>query len=724
MRHPNAAWQRWRVIVTTLITFSTISESAKTTCDFESGFCGWKNLPRNDLNWRLMSGSTPSVGTGPTTDHTKGTSLGRYVYIETSGKSNAQAVLASSAVTNSNQATCKLSMAYHMYGSEIGKLEVIAHTTYRNSSVWSRFGSQSNLWLTTTVDFGSITGSFEIYVRASHSSGFKGDVALDDLLLTNCPPGFPLHPPTLFPPQPFPNTKCSFETNLCVWSNDVSNDVDWVMRQGRTPSSQTGPTDDHTYQNRSGKYIYFEVTSAGYSSHAALVSPKYLKSGSACRMQFAYHFYGINIGDMHVYFVTNKNRKIHNLLSTTGNQGNVWHMRSVFIGPQTDFKIYFNGTHYSGYQGDMALDDISFLGCDPNPQTGYPTTDAMTTSTPTAAKRFVSPCFPPASSIADGSVRLADGNTSNEGRVEIYHSRRWGTVCSDNWTSTNGRVICSGSIWMDDVRCSAGDLRLQHCSFRGWGSHNCDHSDDVGVICESPIDGDVRLVNGYTANAGRVEIYHNGEWGSVCADFWSMNEANVVCKQLGYSCATALSSHGQGCGKIWMSNINCHSGWYSRLDDCSFSGWGIRSCNHSRYASVICDTLVPTTDWWWWHTTSPPGKDDKSRRTATPIIVEVTVYVISAVLVFAIFLIVIIGVRRRQATTITTTTTSAQVSAGQPAQAQSVSFVPSAYLNVTYPSLQFNSNELGASPSYETVIGYRSDSQTVNFGEMNQHYVA
>ena len=115
--------------------------------------------------------------------------LGHYVYIETSGASNAQAVLASSAVTNSNQMTCKLSMAYHMYGSQIGTLEVIAHTTYGNSLLWRRFGNQGNFWLTTTVDFGSINGLFEIYMRASHSSGFRGDIALDDLSLTNCSPG-------------------------------------------------------------------------------------------------------------------------------------------------------------------------------------------------------------------------------------------------------------------------------------------------------------------------------------------------------------------------------------------------------------------------------------------------------------------------------------------------------------------------------------------------------
>ncbi|XP_062512911.1 MAM and LDL-receptor class A domain-containing protein 1-like isoform X2 [Corticium candelabrum] len=839
MRHQNAAWQRWCVIMTTLITFSTISESAKTTCDFESGFCGWKNLPHNDLDWRLMSGSTPSVGTGPTTDHTKGTSSGHYVYIETSKGSNAEAVLASSAVTNSNQMTCKLSMAYHMYGLHIGKLEVIAHSTYRNSSVWSRFGTQRNRWLTTTVDFGSITGSFEIYVRASHSSGYRGDIALDDLSLTNCPPGSPLSLP-----NSFPNTTCSFETNLCVWSNDVSNDVDWVMLQGSTSSPETGPTNDHTYRNGSGKYIYFEVTGAGFSSHAALVSPEYLKSGSACRMQFAYHFYGSSIGDMDVYFVANGDGKIHNLWSTRGNQGNVWRMRSVFIGPQTDFNIYFKGTHYSGYKGDMALDDISFFDCDPNftqrpctkneftclqsklcvktdsmcdlhndcydnsdetysscrsafqcdfehsvcgftndknndsfdwilargstfssqtrpgadhttgnrngryvyinasplratgdtailwsplfnPSTaancsvrffafmygqhvrslvvsqvigslwtqlgnitgeqgqdwkkfslnvplsggkkfqlsfegvhrnGYAgdiaiddltlstscpkpvwtmfinssiselSTEYPTTSTPTTAKRFVDPCYPPASSIADGSVRLADGDTPNEGRVEIYHNRQWGTVCDDDWTSTNGRVVCkqlgypnyrsrlynrpgSGSIWMDNVRCSASELTLQHCSFRGWGYHNCDHSDDVGVICETASDGDVRLVNGHNANAGNVEIYHNGEWGGVCADGWDLNDANVVCRQLGYLRAITRSYYWQGCGRLWISNINCQSRYYSRLDDCTFSGWGVRSCNYSGYAKVSCDSWSLTTS-----TTREDIRSDADRR--------------------------------------------------------------------------------------------------------------
>ena len=56
-------------------------------------------------------------------------------------------------------------------------------------------------------------------------------------------------------------------------------------------------------------------------------------------------------------------------------------------------------------------------------------------------------------------------------------------------------------------------------------------------------DGAVRLISSFSTpsnvssggSAGRLEIYYNGQWGTVCDNFFGQNDADVVCKQLGYS---------------------------------------------------------------------------------------------------------------------------------------------------------------------------------------------
>ncbi|XP_010072384.1 PREDICTED: CD5 antigen-like, partial [Pterocles gutturalis] len=85
----------------------------------------------------------------------------------------------------------------------------------------------------------------------------------------------------------------------------------------------------------------------------------------------------------------------------------------------------------------------------------------------------------------------------------------------------------TGHIWLDDMSCSGSEDNIAQCPARPWGQSNCNHGEDAGVVCSDAGTANtstIRLVNGPHRCAGRVEVLHNQQWGTVCDDGWDLKD--------------------------------------------------------------------------------------------------------------------------------------------------------------------------------------------------------
>nr|XP_025140765.1 antigen WC1.1-like isoform X4 [Bubalus bubalis] len=245
---------------------------------------------------------------------------------------------------------------------------------------------------------------------------------------------------------------------------------------------------------------------------------------------------------------------------------------------------------------------------------------------------------------AYSEVRLVTNSSSQcEGQVEMNISGQWRALCASHWSLANANVVCcqlgcgvaistpggphlvegGDQILTARFHCSGAESFLWSCPVTALGGPDCSHGNTASVICSgnqtqvlpqcndsmaeppgsaasvesAPYCSDsrqLRLVGGASPCAGRVEILDQGSWGTICDDGWDLDDAHVVCRQLG--CGEALNAKGSahfgaGSGPIWLDDLNC-TGKESHVWRCPSRGWGRHDCRHKQDAGVICSEFL------------------------------------------------------------------------------------------------------------------------------------
>ncbi|XP_077148127.1 T-cell differentiation antigen CD6-like isoform X2 [Ranitomeya variabilis] len=196
--------------------------------------------------------------------------------------------------------------------------------------------------------------------------------------------------------------------------------------------------------------------------------------------------------------------------------------------------------------------------------------------------------------------RLAGLNSKCQGVVQMWIEKTWHSLCDAALNIDLSVHICrmqkcgkpNLQVTEQEGNASSSFLNFtcglmenwRNCSFSHVAEDGCSNAAFLNCT-EQPV---LRLSGTRDPCAGRVEIFKDGFWGSVCHDGWDAMDAEITCKQM--KCGSALSalgaSHfGSGHPQIHLNEVNC-TGSENSLWECPANG--TRECSTKEHAGVVC----------------------------------------------------------------------------------------------------------------------------------------